>query len=223
MTLDRRSALAGLAGGVTQVTTGLSQADQFLEKPEAIAASERFAESFPAGTADPTVVMTTTTDAAEVAATAESVDAVSTVRPSGEADGVARLDVVLDAEPGCDEAVAARGGACGRDAGFELTSRVLPERAGSGSRDRVELPTGTVLDLGANVRELTRDLFAGDDSPCWGEFILRDPACTRPSGDAGRATKGGDLVGTPVPYAAARARRGSQETVGFRCSYPGRP
>ena len=55
--------LAGLATGVTQVTTGLSQADQFLEKPEAIAASERFAESFPAGTADPTVVITSVSDA----------------------------------------------------------------------------------------------------------------------------------------------------------------
>ena len=96
--------LAGLATGVTQVTTGLSQADQFLEKPEAIAASERFAESFPAGTADPTVVITTTRDASQVATAIEGVDAVSMVRPSGEADELARFDVVLDAEPGSDTA-----------------------------------------------------------------------------------------------------------------------
>jgi RND superfamily putative drug exporter len=99
--------LAGLATGVTQVTTGLSQADQFLEKPEAIAASERFAESFPAGTADPTVVITTTGDASEVAPTIEALDTVSTVQPSGEADDLARFDVVLDAEPGSDAAAQA--------------------------------------------------------------------------------------------------------------------
>jgi RND superfamily putative drug exporter len=97
--------LAGLAAGVTQVATGLSQADQFLEKPEAIAAAGRFAESFPAGTADPTVVITSVADADRVAAAAERVDAVSTVRPGGEAGDLARIDVVLDVEPGTDEAV----------------------------------------------------------------------------------------------------------------------
>ena len=40
------------------IQTGLDQADQFLDKPEAISASERLAESFPSGTADPTQVLT---------------------------------------------------------------------------------------------------------------------------------------------------------------------
>jgi putative drug exporter of the RND superfamily len=99
--------LAGLAVGATQVSTGLSQADQFLEKPEAIAASERFAESFPAGTADPTVVITTTSEARQVAETIAGVETVSAVRPSGEADELARFDVVLDARPGSEEAAGA--------------------------------------------------------------------------------------------------------------------
>ncbi len=50
--------LAALAAGVTQIRTGLSTSDQFLRKPEAIAASERLAQSFPAGSADPLVVVT---------------------------------------------------------------------------------------------------------------------------------------------------------------------
>jgi RND superfamily putative drug exporter len=99
--------LAALAVGVSQVQTGLSQADQFLEKPEAIAASERFAESFPAGTADPTIVITSTRETEEVVQAVEGVDTVATVRPNGEAGGLARLDVVLDAEPGSDQAAGA--------------------------------------------------------------------------------------------------------------------
>ncbi len=96
--------LAGLAAGVTQITTGLSQADQFLEKPEAIAASERFAESFAAGTADPTVVVTTATAADQVTEAAQDLEGVATVRPSGAAGDLARLDVVLEARPGTSEA-----------------------------------------------------------------------------------------------------------------------
>ncbi len=47
-----------MAGGITQIQTGLDEADQFLQKPEAIAAGERLAQSFPAGAADPAYVMT---------------------------------------------------------------------------------------------------------------------------------------------------------------------
>ena len=46
-------ALAVMAGGITQIKTGLDGPDQFLQKPEAIAAAERLGESFPAGAADP--------------------------------------------------------------------------------------------------------------------------------------------------------------------------
>jgi RND superfamily putative drug exporter len=40
-------ALAVMAGGITQIKTGLGGPDQFLQKPEAIAAAERLGESFP--------------------------------------------------------------------------------------------------------------------------------------------------------------------------------
>ena len=88
-----------LAAGVTQIRTGLSQADQFLDKPEAIAAGERLAESFPAGFSDPTVVVTRA-DPAQVASVVEGVEGVTSTRPGPQAQGLAQLDVVLAAEPG---------------------------------------------------------------------------------------------------------------------------
>ena len=98
--------LVGLASGLAQVSTGLSQSEQFLEKPEAIAASERLAESYPAGSADPTVVVTAA-DPGAVTRAVEEVDDVTEVRTSGEAEGLTRLDVVLRAQPGTEAAQAA--------------------------------------------------------------------------------------------------------------------
>ena len=71
--------LGVMAGGITQIQTGLDQADQFLSKPEAIAAGERLAQSFPAGAADPAYVMTRS-DGEAVAATVRTVEGVSAVR-----------------------------------------------------------------------------------------------------------------------------------------------
>jgi RND superfamily putative drug exporter len=92
-----------LAAGTTQIDTGLSEADQFLEKPEAIAAAERLGESFPAGSADPAVVVTAA-PAGEVVGTLEQVEGISSVRPSGEAGDLTRIDAVLAAEPGTAQA-----------------------------------------------------------------------------------------------------------------------
>ncbi|MFQ6170158.1 MMPL family transporter [Oryzobacter sp. R7] len=102
-------ALGLAAAGTSLIRTGLEGPDQFLEKPEAIAAGERLARSFPAGSADPTVVVTRG-DAAEVAATIGAVDGVSSVRPTVSGNGVSELAVVLDADPGstgAEDAVAA--------------------------------------------------------------------------------------------------------------------
>jgi putative drug exporter of the RND superfamily len=94
--------VAVLATGLTQVTTGLSQADQFLEKPEAISAAERLAQSFPAGTADPTTVITRS-DPAEVVPAVEGVEGVDRVTPTEQADGLTRIDVVVAGTPGSAE------------------------------------------------------------------------------------------------------------------------
>ena len=95
--------LAVLASGLFQVRIGLPEADQFLKTPESIAAAERLAESFPAGASDPVVVMTRD-DAEQVAETASSVDGVDSARVTTQDDGLARLQVVLSAPPGSDEA-----------------------------------------------------------------------------------------------------------------------
>lgn len=95
--------LAVLTVGLLQVETGLRPADQFLETPEAIVAADRLSESFPAGTSDPARVLTRD-DAEEVLATVEEVDGVSSARITTRAEGVARIDAVLAARPGSDEA-----------------------------------------------------------------------------------------------------------------------
>lgn len=96
-------ALGLLAVGLTQVGTGLDQADQFLDKPEAIAAGERLAESFPAGTSSPTEILTRA-NPDEVVAAATGTDGVVSAQVTGEGAGIARIQVVLDAAPGSDAA-----------------------------------------------------------------------------------------------------------------------
>ena len=94
--------LGALALGLTQVQTGLSEADQFLDKPEAISAGERLAESFPAGFSDPTVVMTRD-DPDAVRERIETVAGVTSVARGPSAGGLAQIDVVLASDPGSEE------------------------------------------------------------------------------------------------------------------------
>lgn len=51
--------LIGLSSGVVGINTGLAAKDQFLDTPEAITASDRLAQSFPAGATDPVTILTT--------------------------------------------------------------------------------------------------------------------------------------------------------------------
>ena len=97
--------LGVMAGGISQIQTGLDEADQFLQKPEAIAAGERLAQSFPAGAADPAYVMTRG-DGEALAATLETVEGVGTVRVGASGNGITEVDAVIEAEPGSDAAAA---------------------------------------------------------------------------------------------------------------------
>lgn len=96
-------ALALLSVGLLRVDTGLDQADQFLDKPEAIAASERLGESFPAGVASPTEILTRA-DVEQVEAAAVGTDGVASARVTNEDAGIARVQIVLEAAPGSDAA-----------------------------------------------------------------------------------------------------------------------
>jgi RND superfamily putative drug exporter len=97
--------LALLAVGTTSITTGLDPADEFLQRPEAIAAAERLGESFPAGTSDPVQVVTRA-EPEQVLAAVEAVDGVDSARITTTADGIALIDAVPDAAPGSDAAEA---------------------------------------------------------------------------------------------------------------------
>jgi putative drug exporter of the RND superfamily len=96
--------LAVLASGLAFVDTGLRQEDQFLRKPEAITAGERLAQSFPAGSADP-VVIVTTADPDQVLSAVRAVDGVATLRLVNESSGIAEVNAVLTAAPGSPEAL----------------------------------------------------------------------------------------------------------------------
>lgn len=96
--------LAIAATGMTQIRTGLDGADQFLQKPEAISAGERLSESFPAGSADPTTVVSRGTDPAALTSAVSAVDGVSSTREVASAGGVSEIQAVLEAAPGSDEA-----------------------------------------------------------------------------------------------------------------------
>nr|NLD41246.1 MMPL family transporter [Actinomycetales bacterium] len=95
--------LGVMSVGNLRVETGLSQSEQFLQKPEAITALERLGESFPAGASDPAVVITES-DGEQVAAAAMEVAGVSSAAVSDTAGELTAVDVVIDAEPGSDEA-----------------------------------------------------------------------------------------------------------------------
>ncbi|MCU1536148.1 MAG: MmpL protein [Humibacillus sp.] len=97
--------LAVMAAGLAFVDTGLKSSDQFLQKPEAISAGERLARSFPAGSADPAVIVTTA-DPVAVTAAAKGVAGVAAARTVNQGDGVAEIDAVVSAAPGSDEATA---------------------------------------------------------------------------------------------------------------------
>ena len=92
-----------LSSGLWAIQTGLGQADQFLDEPEAISASERLAESFPSGTADPTQVLTRD-DADAVLETVLQSPGVASATVAQQGNGITQIAVVLEAAPGSDAA-----------------------------------------------------------------------------------------------------------------------
>ncbi|GAA1390751.1 MMPL family transporter [Luteococcus peritonei] len=111
--VDQRPALVAVAAalllalgalGLLQTRTGLSDADQFLKKPEAIVAAERLARSFPAGAANPVVIGTRADQAQKVADAVEQVPGVSSVQRTAQGNDVAELQAITEAAPGSEEA-----------------------------------------------------------------------------------------------------------------------
>ncbi|MGZ8738243.1 MAG: MMPL family transporter, partial [Nocardioides sp.] len=138
--------LGGMALGLTQVETGLSTSEQFLEEPEAISAAERLAESFPAGASDPTVVVTRE-DPQEVAAALTDVDDLEPGEVTEGADGWSRIDVVLASPPGSDAAEAAIGDVRAALEGFSETYVGGPEAESVDEADAAARDRGVVIPL----------------------------------------------------------------------------
>ena len=95
--------LATMGLGLSQVQTGLSTSEQFLDEPEAIAAADRLAESFPAGASEPTLVVTAD-DEGRVRSALGTIPGVTAGEADRGDDGWRRLTVVFDARPGSDQA-----------------------------------------------------------------------------------------------------------------------
>src|SRR6478609_6292193 len=133
--------LAVMAAGIAAIDTGLKPSDQFLKKPEAIAASERLSQSFPAGSADPAVIVTTA-DPQAVTTAAEDVPGITGARIVKQAGGVAEVDAVVAAAPGSDEATETVRGLRAAltqlpDSHLAGTEAVALDQAEASSRDRL--------------------------------------------------------------------------------------
>jgi RND superfamily putative drug exporter len=89
-----------LACGLAGASVGLTQDQQFRDPPEAVTGQAALAAAFPAGAAEPTVVLAPSQEADAVAAAAATDPGVAAVRPGRVADGTTRLDVVLTSAPG---------------------------------------------------------------------------------------------------------------------------
>jgi len=99
--------LGALAFGASGIQVGLSSTEQFRVKPEAVFGQEVLAEAFPAGATTPAVVIVNKDFAEEAKSAADAVAGVDEVT-IGDSDGIiTRVDVVLDAESGSEDAYSA--------------------------------------------------------------------------------------------------------------------
>ncbi|MEH0842186.1 MMPL family transporter [Micromonospora sp. CPCC 205711] len=92
--------LAVAAGGLIGARVGLSQLEQFRVPSESAAGLQALARHFPAGESAPLTVIANSSTAEAVTEAALRVPGVTSVRPAGTADGLARLAVVGSAQPG---------------------------------------------------------------------------------------------------------------------------
>lgn len=99
--------LGGLSFGSAGVTIGIPETEQFRVKPEAVLGIEVLGKAFPAGESSPTQVVANNDFAGDVVEAALSLDVVASAEVVNFNDTVSRIDVVLDAEGGSDEAYVA--------------------------------------------------------------------------------------------------------------------
>lgn len=99
-----------------------------------------------------------------------------------------------------------------------------PVVPGAGKRDRLVLETGTIVDLGGNLQEWTRDVMGPACECNVPEGVLHDPICNDPSG-ASRGIVGGAWAYGALSMAPGPGGCGPDgfigTVIGFRCSRAG--
>ena len=85
------------------VQIGLSENEQFTEKPQAVTAAETLAEGFPAGSSSPVIVLVNSDSADAAVAELSGLESVSGVEVASEHNGITRIDVIDSYEPGTAE------------------------------------------------------------------------------------------------------------------------
>ncbi|MEV4625094.1 MMPL family transporter [Micromonospora sp. NPDC049523] len=91
--------LAVLAAGLADARLGLSKTEQFRVQAESIDGLATLSRHFPAGSADPTVIVTRSAGERAVLEAIEATPGVSSARVTERAADLVAIDVVLDAEP----------------------------------------------------------------------------------------------------------------------------
>ena len=99
--------LGGLTVGSSGITIGIPETQQFRVKPEAVTGIEVLGEAFPAGASAPTQVIAVNDYADDVIDAALDSPLVASAEVVDQNDDFSRIDVVLDAEGGSEEAYAA--------------------------------------------------------------------------------------------------------------------
>ncbi|MEJ7729238.1 MAG: SUMF1/EgtB/PvdO family nonheme iron enzyme [Polyangiaceae bacterium] len=101
-----------------------------------------------------------------------------------------------------------------------------PLPAGSGARDVLAVPTGTVFDLAGNLSEFALDQWNRQDEACWGDGVFHDPVCETPGELAGRSLRSGNWAYPDADLLAASRYLLTEDEVssfvGFRCARSGR-
>jgi putative drug exporter of the RND superfamily len=95
--------LGALSAGVPGTRLGLSQTEQFRVEAESVAGLETLSRSFPAGAADPAVVVADPAQAQAVLAAVTSTPGIAQARIAEQTPTVARIDATLTAAPDTTE------------------------------------------------------------------------------------------------------------------------
>jgi len=93
-----------MASGLFSAKIGLSENEQFTEKPQAVTAAETLATGFPAGSTSPVTVLVNSDSADAAAAELGGLEGVETATVASEHNGLTRIDLVSSYEAGSAEA-----------------------------------------------------------------------------------------------------------------------